>query len=587
MKTRGAGANFMAWMARLLFLLLTQLCIEGTVRGQNAAPQPADATASTDQSSSPAQGSSVAAPSSQSGEPGASGEQGGPSNIQGYGLHYTNDAPLSGVDTTAVDPFSPHGTGLGFGEGFNPNLGSLHGSLSVGGIGTNFYYAPFLRRAPAPEDANLKIGPIYLDFNSLQADFLYTDNVNLTTKARRSETMAIIALNMTLIAQITDDLQFLVNGSLIYLPLQNQVVLTESSALEGGLGFLLGALPAIAAQASYNALIAGWDVQFVDQFSTGSGHYSDSTRDSFGLFQGSVLQEGGKGNYPFHSGQANIRNAPGTGFDSQNSDFSTYFNDFSAMTSGYLPGDVWVTARASRSDLWYNQGNRGLPTSRDDFYIFAESSRPNMRFTPFVSYDVSHSSDVPGVFQTARAGLFGPVTDQLFLYTDVGYFLSNTGDQGLLWRLNLEHDAGPNTTEYLDVARGLTSFNDEVVTTEYYLIMQALGPTLSAAGFADHSDFQELAVSQLSSRSQEDVGARLTWVLGPLTSMEMSGIYTHQDFSNGYLTNTWTGRLTLRRTISDTLSFQAFYQYQRYTVNQANNGYYENLVFLSLVKYFR
>jgi len=597
-----------------LLLVLTQLCLVSAARAQAAqdiaasapppsqsadpASQAADASASSStpassatSGASPSPDSFQYAPAESAGPiaPPAAGANevlpSGASAAPPLSLPYSTVEPIQGVDRNTLDPFGAHYIGPSASEGVGAHVGNAQANVSLGGLGGGAYYTPFLRRGAAPTDADLKLGPLYLYLYRLQADFLYTDNVNLTTNNRRTAEYAIITLNMEIIAQLSEDLQFAVYGSIIYLPLQNILAATESSTLEGGLGFLLGALPVLNAQASYGTEIGGWAVTFADQFQTATGHYSDSTRDQFGLFQNSVLQNSDNPN-TFRSNEAGLRNANSSGSYEQQGYFSYYENTASATAVTQLPNDVGIYARAYRSDLWYNQGTRGLPTSRDDFFIQAESNKPSWRFQPFASYEVSHSSSVPGVYQIAHIGVEGPLTDQLYMKASAGYFWNNEGQQNALYRLQLRHQAGPNTTEYLEIARGLSYFDDEVITTEYYLISQVLGPTLGGFGFADHSQFQELVNDGFSNRSQEDAGARLTWSIGPLTTLDLSGIYTHQDFDDGLTTDTWTGRVTLSRIVTDSIFFQAFYQFQHYNANESDRKYEENLVFLSLVKYF-
>ena len=209
----------------------------------------------------------------------------------------------------------------------------------------------------------------------------------------------------------------------------------------------------------------------------------------------------------------------------------------------------------------------------------------DLRCSP--SYDIFHSSDVEGVFQSFRAGFFGPITDQLFLFTDGGYYLSNTGRQGALWDLDLYHDAGPYTQESVHVGQGLSYFDDELSTSESYLLRQILGPTLTAFAFAEHRDFQELAKGDYPNRSQDDVGAGLRWDLGPRTQFSLTGIYTRQKYTDGYNTTSWSGRANLERDLTDDWFLRAFYQYQKYEVNQPDGRFNQDIFFLGITKYFQ
>jgi hypothetical protein len=590
------------WISRLpILLVLTQLCLALTGRGQNAPQAGAESASATPPA--PESFQEAAPNDAPSTRPGAGDEQGfgsWPSSQSDWGASDADvpnsrtsrpfepnnvpfdpatGLPASGGSANA-DPFSTRPFGLGYVQ--NPNLGQAEGTVSFSLTPLSSF--PLIYRAFPPEDANLKAGPVYLKFERAEADMYYSDNYNLSATDRRSEVLAILSLNMTLIAQLSEDLQFSVNGTLIYLPLQNIVGL-ESSSLNGT--FLLVPLPTLLSQVTYDTVIAGWAVRFQDQFGSGPGSYSDSAAAAFNLFDGSYLQQNNNGKYSFHSGRVDIRGNSSDDIDNRDNNFFYFFyNTISAYTDRYIEDDILLTAIASRTDLWYDEQNLGLPSSFENFFAEAQSVRENLRFKPFVAYDISHSSDVPGVFQFVYAGLSGPITDQLFLYASVGYYFSSDGAEGSLWDLTLRHDAGPYTTEWLQIARGLNDFNDEVVTTEYYRLGQVLGPTLYGSIIADHTSFQELARDQVSNSDREDAGAQLTWTLGPKTWLNLTAIYSHQDIDNGPVIDSWIGRIDFDRQLSDTVFFRALYQYQRYNVNQPGQGYFENIVFLSLAKYF-
>ena len=579
-------------LARLpLLLIWIQLCLWRASWGQDATPPVDESSYSAPAPTDPALGAPSYFPETTApttyGEPSYGPLQPDPYREPGspeYGVPESSIFPITGTDGDSIDPLRAHGLYLDMNQGVK--AGGVEGSLSLGGLGGGASPVPFIYRRLAPEDAMLKAGPFYLKINRFDADFIYTDNYHLSERNRQSEELAVLALNMTLIAQLTDDLQFAVNGTVIYLPIQN-IVGVESSSLAGNLGFLLGALPLLSGQVSYDTMIAGWDVRFADNFSSTTGQYSDNTNNAFNIYNGGTLQQTGRNTYTFHSGHVNTRsNSYDNSRESQDY-FAVYVNTISALTTGYIPGDIQVTARALRSDLWYNQSGRGLPSSREDFYLLAQTARPNMRFTTFASYDVSHSSDVPGVFQSFRVGLFGPITDQLFLFADGGYYLSNTGRHGELWTLDLYHDAGPYTQESVHVGQELSDFDDEVTTSESYLLRQILGPTLTSFAFAEHSEFQEFANGDFPNRSQEDAGAGLIWALGPRTQLTLIGIYTHQKYTDGYGASSWSGRADLERDLTDNWFLRAFYQYQNYEVNQPNSGFTQDIFFLGITKYFQ
>jgi hypothetical protein len=603
MKERAAGTK---WILRVTCLLvLAPFWVSRPVRGQET-PAP---EASSANGALAAAESSQAAPGTEPGngepaEPGAGADQGSavlspqpssdltPSDADLPNMSYFRSSrvnsggldPLTGqpaeVVTTNADPFASRPFGLDFDQ--YPKVGGAEAQASLQIPATNSI--PFIYQRFAPDDAQLKAGPFYLKFERLEADFFYQEFHQTSPRRQSSETLAIISLNMTLIAQLTEDLQIAVNGTLIYLPIQNIVGL-ETTRLNGD--FLFFPLPLFLGQVVYDTVIAGWPVRFQDQAGSGTGNYSDSANAAFNLFGGSYLQLN-NGRYTFHTGHVDLRANTQDNVNGRDNDYFLYFyNTLSASTERYLEDDILFTATASRTDLWYNQDNQGLPTSLDDLFMEAQSVRENLRFKPFVSYEVSHSSDLPGVYQRVYAGLSGPITDQLFLYSAVGYYFATTGGEGSLWNLTLLHTAGTNTFETLQVERSLNDFNDDVVTTEYYRIEQRFGPTLYGTAFAANSSFQELSGNNLSNSTRQDFGAELTWALGPLTRLTLSGIYSRQDFDDGTLDTIWTGRAELDRNISDTLVFSALYQFQMNHQNRSPASYYEEFMYLALTKYFR
>ena len=265
---------------------------------------------------------------------------------------------------------------------------------------------------------------LYFYLDGLTSSLLYTDNRNLTNTDRQSETIAIVEANLHVVAQLSDDVQFTVGGSIIYLPLQNVLAIEESSELGGGPGFLFARrCLQVYGTISYNTEVNGVPIQFLDVFSTATGGYSNGTRDSFALFQNSVVESGNSSTYRFRSQNVQLRPATNSvraeandsnsnpNFDQQSQ--QDYFNLFSntafLSTQGYLPGDLYGTAEATRSDFFYTQRtSQGLPSSRDEFFASVQGTRPNMRFTPFASYDARYTDGNQNVSQFVKAGLTGP-----------------------------------------------------------------------------------------------------------------------------------------------------------------------------------
>jgi hypothetical protein len=493
------------------------------------------------------------------------------------GIPYSSVLNTTGADVNDINILGGHPVNTDFSN--DPKFGGVEGSLLFT-PGTPGLQIPFLYHAPPPEDADLKAGPFYVKFHSLDGLVLYDDNYNLSEYDRKSELLVLLRVNLTVIAQLSDNLQFALSGDIGYLPLQNQVGVQGN--VYGALG-LLAAGPLLAAQVVYDTVIAGFPVRFADDFRAGTGIYSDDERDNFDLFQGDFLQRQNDGRYVFRAGNVDDRNG---GFNSTNQDASLiYFsNMISAVTDRLLPGDIRLTVRADHEDLWYNQSNRGLPDSRDDFYAAAVSERENTRFKPYVSYEATYVNNISGVTQIARAGFLGPIDDQLFLRAEAGYF-TQPGHQDVLWRVDLDHDAGPYTTEHFSADRDIGYFDDEVRTSYYYRLDQILGPTLVATAFLAYADYRELIDDGEDSRTDEFGGSQLTWYVGPKTTLQVAGIYERQKYSGGLKTDTFTGRIILNRTLTDTLTLQLLYEYQHSVANRPGDSYFDNLVYFRIIKF--
>jgi hypothetical protein len=459
-------------------------------------------------------------------------------------------------------------------------VGGAEGSLSFH-AGQAEFGLPF-SNAAAPDNANIKAGPFYIKFRSADGLVLYDDNYKRLQNDRKAETLVLLRLNLTIMAQLSENLQFSISGSIAYLPLQNQVgVLTPAYT---DLGLLLSAIPIFRSQVGYDTMIGGWPVLFQDAFQANQGYYSNSVRNNFGLFQGDSLYEDQNGGYRFHSANVNP-NYNGTNGAEIDSSVLYFSNIISALTSHDLPGDNLLTASIDHENLWYNQSNRGLPPGRDDFRASIVSQRQNLRFKPYVSYSATYIEGYPGVVQQLVAGFFGPIDDQLFINANAGMYINANGHYGELYQLILDHTAGPYTWEQLNINRGLSNFDQEQGTSEYYHINQILGPTINGSLFLGHDDIRNLTRDHTPNYTDYIGGLQMNWFVGPKTVLGMSGIFQRQIDDPGQRSDTATGRLVLNRSLSDTLSLELFYQYQRSFVDRPGDSYYENLVYLRLIKF--
>jgi len=447
---------------------------------------------------------------------------------------------------------------------------------------------PLLQKGFAPQDADLKIGPLYFKLNAISGAMLASDNIDLTENDRKSGVIAIVRLTGTMVAQLTEGLHLAVSGSFVYLPLQGDFGFGgTASRIPYSLG--LAAIPALRSQLSWEVMIAGWPVLLSDEFRTGIGTYSFSTRDDFSLFEGEEFNgEDREGRHAFRL-PAQPTNSKGQQNRDLQSTFVYFNNEVSASIERLLPGEIRLHVRGFQENLWYNQGNRGLPTLRDGVSVLLRDENPNLRFQPFLTYNLLYTSVTKAFEHQIRVGLEGPVTEQMEFrgYAGAVYF-TRDNSTNLLFALGLHHQASPYTRESLSFDRAISDFGDELNTTATFNFHQILGPKLSSSLFASYGRVEDL-LRDYSARDELRTGIRFELEAGPRTHLELSGIYTKitHDPSGQGDTGTWTARLDLTHRFTDTFLVRLLYQYQLRDSSEADRSYAENLMFLSLTKYFR
>ena len=154
------------------------------------------------------------------------------------------------------------------------------------------------------------------------------------------------------------------------------------------------------------------------------------------------------------------------------------------------------------------------------------------------------------------------------------------------WWVSFYHVAGPYTQQSLAIGSELGDFDDEFYTRVTYRIRQVLGPSLSGEAFFSYGTVEDL-IGDLSTREEIRTGARISSLLGPRTRLSLAGIYTRIDGGDDFaLSQTWTGRMELAYRFTDTLLGRLLYQYQKRDSNREDDSYYENLVYLTVTKYF-
>lgn len=443
---------------------------------------------------------------------------------------------------------------------------------------------PLLDRGFEPEDADLKLGPLYFKLRALTLGVLYSDNVNRTEDDREADVIGIVRLGGSAVAQLSEGFRVSVAGNFVWLPFEGKIgiagfglVAPYSLGLEG--------IPVLDSQVTWETRIGEWDVVIADDFKIRAGRYALSDRDDFDLFEGGRFDEEDRaGRYSFRvplPAEGGRRHTE----DLTESEIIYYSNTLSGEAMKLVPGPTRVRVGAYHENLWYNQGRRGLPSIRDGAYFTATSERENLRFKPFFSYRTRHTNNSDGWSHETRLGINGPITDQLDLHADAGWFHRDNLNR-LLWDLELRHDAGPYTQHSLLYSRQYTDIAEELVDAATYRIRQILGPRIRGEAFASYVWVEDLADEGFD-RDEFITGVRLTLYPGPRTTLRLSGLYRNINGSNEFGSReTWTGRLELTYRFTDTLLSRFIYQYQERAADRSGSSYYENFLYLTVTKYF-
>ena len=441
---------------------------------------------------------------------------------------------------------------------------------------------PLLDRGFDPENADLKFGPVYFKLRAISGAVLHSDNIDRSEEDRQSDTIGILRISGTIVAQLTEGFRIATSGSFAWLPFESKAGVSGFSLIAPySLG--LSAVPVARAQFAWDTKIGGWDVTFADNFRIGVGRFSESTRDDFDLFDGGGFDESDRaGRYVFRAPRTR-RGRQGSTRETT-SDFNYYINTISATTVRDLPGSIRFSARAAHENLWYNQGRRGLPALREEGYVRIESTRENLRFKPYLAYHIFRT-DVRDWSQSLLFGVNGPITDQLQFHGAAGVFRNgSSGANRLLWELELRHLAGPYTRQSIAYRQGVSDFYDELRQHWTYRLEQVLGPDLTAHVFISQGKVEDLD-GLVEDRRELRAGVRLAYQPGPKTHIRLSGIYSEIEGGDDRHTEVWTGRLELGYHFTDTLLARFVYQYQTRSSTSRSASYTENLAFLSFTKF--
>ena len=321
-----------------------------------------------------------------------------------------------------------------------PKLGYGQGKLSVTApLGASAGFSPF-RLEGRPEAAEIKFGRFYLDIISLGGSIQYSDNSLLTEADQERDATAAVQLQAAVMYQINEAMQLTAAGTAVWLPFKSEVTFANPTEAYTG-----SFAPIFQTQFSYDIPFNKVDVQALESFSAQSGGLGTTGR-AFDLLD---RKRNGLDDPALRDTRAQgptDRRSPTTlGYhNSAGINVSTVLPTVTRLTFGYVHDNIWQTGP-------------GQNTSSDSFTADLRSERENLRFKPFFSYRALHQSDNFGYDSSSRGGFEGPVSDNLYLRAEVGYFLA--GDEvgeGYTWLVSLVHRPRESIEHQLDYGRTVT-----------------------------------------------------------------------------------------------------------------------------------
>lgn len=506
-----------------------------------------------------------------------------------YGEAPTADLPYHDLFRNTNTPYAIGTSDSRLTPSFRPaDTVRVRGNLDLPDFRGRF---PLLQRGFAPEDADLKIGPLYFKLRQISAGVLWSDNVRHSNQNRESDTRGIASIGGQVIWQITEASRLAASGNFVWLPFDDRAGLTGFS-IRSPLSFGLASSPNAQIQASWEPTIFGIPWVFADEFRTGVGRYTTGVHDSFEIFEGFHLNND-PGNtdtslYAFRSNRD--RNTGSFRFEDNNGSNEILFfsNEISAATRAKVPGDFNFRFRAAHENLWYpDNEDLGLPSERNTVFAGLDSYRESLRFKPYLHYQLNHRPDPDRIYQSVRLGVRGPVTDLISFDGNFGYLWENrTGRESFLWHARLEHIINPRTRHALEWSKNLFDLSNEVSQHVRYQFSHVLGPGLTTDLYAGYHWVEDLD-DVFPDREDFRTGLRLNWRVSPRTSIRLWGQYTDFSVNDGsFDTETWRGRFELSHRLYDRIHTRLIYQHTELESSVSSATYDENLLFFSLSYYF-
>ncbi|MBL6764309.1 MAG: hypothetical protein ISQ14_05085 [Verrucomicrobiae bacterium] len=347
-----------------------------------------------------------------------------------------------------------------------PKIGGTQGNLRASTPFGPQVRLPLFEWGGSPEDAEIKLGRLYLDLFTLSGSVLYSDNVDRAEVNPRGGAVSVVRLQGRMILQITETMRLAAGGTVAWLPLENEIGFADPIA-----NFTASLQPLFLSRFDYEVPVSPLSsINVANDFTVQSGGFGVAR--SFDTLQrdpNNLIDREGRRQFiqiesrpdqvrTFREG-VSIRNTASVAFDT------------------LLPTETRVTAGYARTHLWFAQGALGNAASQDVWSLDAQNERENMRFKPEFQFQARHQNNQPGFNKTIRAGFSGPITPYIDFTGSAGVLLAGASNQkGFLWRAGLAHRPRESTTHSVLFTRTLTFPAAQLVNQLSYRLQQILSP---------------------------------------------------------------------------------------------------------------
>ena len=460
-----------------------------------------------------------------------------------------------------------------------PKIGGTQGNLRVSAPLGPQVRLPLLEWSGKPEDAELKLGRLYLDLFTLSGSVLYSDNVAQREVDRDAEAISIVRLQGRMILQLTETLRFAAGGTVAWLPFENEIGFADPLA-----NFNASLQPLFLTRLDYESPLGPLtSLEITDNLNVASGGFGESrTFDTLQRDVGDLADIEGRRTFIQVQSQ-----------DDQNRRFRegiSINNIAGASLNTLLPTETRVRAGYQRMQLWFAQGAPGRAASQDIWTFSAQNERENMRFKPDVQFQARHVNNRPGFDKTIRAGFTGPISPYIDFTGSAGFLLAGAANQeSFLWRFGLLHRLRESTTHSVLYTRSLTFPAAQLVDQLSYRLQQVLSPDWTFEFGYDRRLFEPVAnPGNLFGTKQDQLDALFLVRLGDRFRANFGYSYVHNvNRQAGSLRfDLHTYRLELVIDHTSVTQSSLLYQFNRRLSNRVLDSFDENVVTYTLSRQF-